>query len=454
MRCLWGRGVLRTALLAVVAVPARGQFQLYLVNGALEQPVASTYDFGAVEPGLPVSAQFRIRNITDSAAFLDVLAVNGTGFSLAAGPAMPATIGPRNAVDFKVVFLPAGTGNYNASLDSVGIAVLLTGTAPVELTCLLGSLPLGAAPVDFGTVALGSAVTRHVILVNQTDLPLIVPAISVTGAGFALSGPTPSGVQLKPVVNGGFDVEFNPAAVGVAVGALEIGARSYILSGAGIAPVLPAPRLSLTLAQPQSAQQGSIAVNFDAASLAGGGGTVTLTFQPAVAGAADPAIAWASGGQTAAFTFSAGDTQGRFGAQTVALFQTGTTAGTLTILAQLGGLTDQQTVVIAPSVVGIATAQGLRSGGGVEVDLTGFDNTRTAGMVTFTFYDAAGNSIAPGAIQVDGTAAFAAYFQGSAGGTFALNAVFPVSGDASRIQAFEASLTNSVGAAKTGRVAF
>jgi len=446
--------VCQTALLAVMAVPAWGQFQLYLVTGGLEQPAASMYDFGVVEPGLPVAAQFRIRNITDAAAFLDVLAVNGTGFSLAAGPAMPATIGPRNSVDFKVVFLSAGPGNYSASLDSVGIAVLLTATAPVELTCLLGSAPLGAAPVDFGTVAQGSAVTRHVTLVNQTNVPLTVPAISVTGAGFALSGPTPSGVQLKPVESGGFDVDFNPAAVGAAVGALGIGGRSYILSGAGIAPVLPAPRLSVALAQAQSAQQGSIAVNFDAASLAGGGGAVTLTFQPAVAGAVDPGIVWASGGQTAAFSFSAGDIQGHFGTQAAALFQTGTTAGTLTFLAQLGGLTDRQTVVIGPSVVGIATAQGSRSGGGVEVDLTGFDDTRTAGMLTFTFYDAAGNPIAPGAIQVDGTAAFAAYFQGSAGGTFALSAVFPVSGDASRIQAFEASVTNSVGTAKTGRVTF
>ena len=56
---------------------------------------------------------------------------------------------------------------------------------------------------------------------------------------------------------------------------------------------------------------------------------------------------------------------------------------------------------------------GARQTSGVSVNVTGFDNTRTAGMLSFTFYDSAGNVIAPGAIGYDSKAAFSSYFAGS-----------------------------------------
>jgi len=82
------------------------------------------------------------------------------------------------------------------------------------------------------------------------------------------------------------------------------------------------------------------------------------------------------------------------------------------------------------------------------VDIAGFDNTRTAGTVTFTFFDSNGNTIAPGAISANSTAAFAGYFQNSAGGTFLLKAIFPITGDATQITAFEADLSNVTGTTK------
>ena len=136
-------------------------------------------------------------------------------------------------------------------------------------------------------------------------------------------------------------------------------------------------------------------------------------------------------------------------------FQTGTTAGTLTFTAQLGGATDRQTVTIPAAPVGITATQAVRSPGSIEVRVTGFDNTRTVGALTFTFYDAAGSPVAPGAIRADATADFARYFQTSdLGGVFLLRALFPVTGDASGINTFEVQLTNSAGTARTARTAF
>jgi hypothetical protein len=452
-------GIGRALLLAIAVMPpAWGQFQLYLVSGSLEQPLAPVYDLGPIEPGLSTNVQFRIRNIGNTTAVLDLLSVRGSGFTMTGGPALPATLAPQKSVDFSVVFQSAGTGGYSASLDSVGMSVLLTATVPVELTCLLSgggaTQPLGAATVDFGVVEQGSAVTRHVVLLNQTNVPLTVPALATTGAGFTLGASTPGGTLVPPVQSAGFDVQFSPAGVGPATGSLLVGSRSYLLSGAGIPPSLPAPRLSVAPVQALSAQQGTITVNLSQASAASGSGTVTLAFQPVVAGATDPAIAFATGGQTAGFTVSAGDTQGQFGTQASVAFQTGSTAGSLSITVQLGSQTDRQTIVILPADVGVTAAQATRGAGAIEVDVAGFDNTRTAGAVTFTFFDSQGNAIAPGAIRIDSTAAFAGYFQNSAGGTFLLKAVFPITGDATQITAFEADLSNATGTTKGAKTNF
>jgi len=127
----------------------------------------------------------------------------------------------------------------------------------------------------------------------------------------------------------------------------------------------------------------------------------------------------------------------------------------LTFAAQIGGSSDQQSVTIAPVPPGIATTQGVRSAGTVEVRITGFDNTRSLGALSFTFYDAAGNPIAPGAIRADAAADFSQYFAASGlGGLFLLRAVFPVTGDATLVASCEATLANSAGSATTQRTTF
>ncbi len=88
------------------------------------------------------------------------------------------------------------------------------------------------------------------------------------------------------------------------------------------------------------------------------------------------------------------------------------------------------------------------------MNVAAFDNTRTAGLVTYAFYNSAGNAVEP-AMTVDSSSGFAAYFASStAGGNFLLEAVFPVSGNASGIAAFEVQIANAAGMATTGRVSF
>jgi hypothetical protein len=69
----------------------------------------------------------------------------------------------------------------------------------------------------------------------------------------------------------------------------------------------------------------------------------------------------------------------------MAAFQTGTTAGTIILSAQAGTVSDQQLVAIMIAPVAFSSTQGSRSPGSIQVQVTGFDNTRTAGRLSFTF---------------------------------------------------------------------
>jgi hypothetical protein len=198
----------------------------------------------------------------------------------------------------------------------------------------------------------------------------------------------------------------------------------------------------------RSARDGSITVTFDAPARTAGAGTLTIGFEPLAKGATDPAIQLGVVGRSLPFTIAAGDT----GLPPVN-FQTGTTAGTIAIAVELGGATDRKTITIPPAPVVIQSATAARSQGTIEVRIAGFDNTRTAGSLVYTFYDTAGNALP--SIAVDNSADFRTWFAGSdLGGMFGLRAVFPVTGDGSKITGFAVEMRNSAGNAVTGRLPF
>jgi hypothetical protein len=434
-------------MLALVLAPAaRAQFDLLLLVGGVEQAAPAVYDFGSLYADETAVAHFRLRNTSSAAATVNVLTVAGVGFTLSP-TTLPVGLPPLGAIDFGVSFSASDTGAYSAALGSEGVAILLTATVAPRLTYRVDP-PSGTAfpgPLDFGSVVRGVAVQRRITIQNETALVLIVPAISVQGADFALLGTAPSGQALGPRQGGEFTIVFTPHSAGALQGSLTLGDRSYPVLGTGTDPPLPKPTVLLDLNQAASAQQGALIVRFDAPAQSSGTGTATLDFR----GPADSAIAFAAGGRSVAFPIAPGDLQA------VLPFQTGTSAGVITFTVQIGGSSGQQSVTIAAAPPGITTAQGVRSGGTVAVSITGFDNTRSLGALSFTFYDAAGNPIAPGQILTDAGAESAKYFAGSdLGGVFLLRAVFPVTGDAALVASCAVTLSNSAGSSKTQRTSF
>jgi hypothetical protein len=84
--------------------------------------------------------------------------------------------------------------------------------------------------------------------------------------------------------------------------------------------------------------------------------------------------------------------------------------------------------------------------GDLDIQVTGFDNTYSAGAMTFTFSDISGQALASGAIRADFTADFRTFFtKTQAGSAFQIRVSFPVTGDTSSIGSVDVQLNNSAG---------
>ena len=181
-----------------------------------------------------------------------------------------------------------------------------------------------------------------------------------------------------------------------------------------------------------------------------GSGKLRLEFRPAIALAPDDeAVRFIKSNRSATFEVTEGVTI----PVQEATFQTGTTAGTLVFTAEVGGWTATSSVDIAPQTVHFDRVKAVKNASMLEVEITGYDNTRSASQLAFTFFTAKGEPVQPGAIRVDGTNDFRRFFENSsAGGAFTLKAIFPVAGPLVDISSTEVSFVNSAGSTASGKI--
>lgn len=448
------------ALLAVLlaAAPLFGQLQLSVVDRWFERAVEGQYDLGAAPVGDALDTVFRLKNPGATTVTLTILEVRGAGFSKLSAPEPGTRIPAGGAVNFTVRFRPELAVSYSASLQADGVSVILRGTGVAALTVFLeqksGRTALTTGfTADFGSVERGAAASLRFRLENQTRETVALTTMSVDGPFRLAAGPSP-GTVFAPGDSAPFEVVFEPRQSGVLEGALDVNQRHIVLAGTAVEPALPEAEISLEIDSSASAQQGRLSIKLASTSRTSGGGSVQMAFQPD-AGGNDPATVFSTGGRSAVFTIAQGDTTARFGSLPYVAFQTGTTAGRIVFTLQLGGKTSQAALVIPPAPPGLEKPTALRNGAELDVRLSGFDNTRTAGRISFTFLDREGNVLGTGPIRVDQSEDFRKFFEASdLGGLFALRAVFPVSGPSEQIDAVEIELANSAGSTKTERVRF
>lgn len=452
------------AVLALAGLCA-GQIQLFLHDApGSEKPLGTTLDFGSVPTGDYRDIPLRIRNVGESSVTLTRFRIRGAGFSLEGHPSIPHVVAPGFNVDFRVRFRPTGFGAFSAVLEINELSVFLLGESPptamlaIEEEGRLTALSSGQTVV-FGRLQRGDRLERRFRLMGPAEaaVSVFVQSLSI-GPGLFESSDLPAApLELKPGQSVSFTIAYAPVRAGIHQSTLRVDERFFVLEGVAYDPPLPKPEIRLEQPSYRSAEQGRLSIALASPSPAAGAGELEIEFEPSVQPAGDdPAIVFVnSGGRTLRFTVAEGETAARFGTEAFATFQTGTTAGTITFVARLGGYTVRSSITIAASPVALDSGVARRTAGGVEIEVRGFDNSRSVSEVAFAFFDTGGRLLPGQPIRTQVAQPFRDYFQTSGvGGMFALTATFPVSGDPSLLGAVEVRFTSAVGLSETRRISF
>ncbi len=454
----------RLAVLAWLGAAAcLAQLQLFRIPGpGLEEPLKDQYNVGSVPAGDYLDTRLRIRNVGSEPVVLERLRITGVGFSLEGHPSVPYVVAPGTNVDFRVRFKPPAYGSYNGSLRINDSYYIFVGSAPPALVLSVeqgGAFrPLaGGDTVVFGRAEGGSSIHLRFRIENPSSGALTATSLVVSGGPFRLAGAPSTPFTLGPGEAAVFGIYFEPPTAGIYLGQLSLNGRTFVLDGVGLYPPFPEPELHFDRPSYQSGQQGRVSVRLAAASDFSGTGELRMAFQPSIEGANDdPAVQFLlNASRSVPLAVKAGDTAALFGDAAEAVFQTGTTAGAIVFSLRLGAHTKEATVTLPPQPVAIDAGSYTRVPTGIELRLTGFDNSQSASQVAFTFFDRAGRPLTPEPLRAAVEKPFREYFRNNhVGGMFSLLASFPVAGDVSLIGSVDVEFINHAGPSAKHTVKF
>jgi hypothetical protein len=213
---------------------------------------------------------------------------------------------------------------------------------------------------------------------------------------------------------------------------------------------VPTFSLKLSAETITSQQKVNLTVQFATPATVQAIGTLTMQFAPSISNVTtDPAIVFAAtNGRQLQLNVAAGAQTATYQGQSNIAFQTGTTAGVLTFtLAFPNTTTYTQSFTISPATIHITSASAVRQNPNLLFTLNGYDNTYSAGQLSFTFYDTSGKLITPNGIAVNALANFQQLFftNNTGGGAFSMQASFPVTGDVTQVGSVAVTLNNSAG---------
>jgi hypothetical protein len=427
-------------------------------------------NFGNVSTSASASITFTLTNqtalpVTTPTVALSTQQFNSSAFALNAS-ALPASIPAGGTGSFTITFAPGQVGLTTATFTVgslpypiEGAGIVVADIDALQIWCVdsdgVRTLPQAATPIGFGQVVAGTNApnTLNFTVTNPSTSwnAVSLQTLAVTGTAFTLTSAPAAPVTIAPGASITFSIVFAPTTKGNYTGTLAIGTRLFSLSGSSISSALPDATLSVDINPLTSGQQAHLSIQLAAASTVSAIGQLSMSFTPSVSNVTDdPAILFlATNGRNLQVNVAAGGQSAAYNGQSSIGFQTGTTAGTLTFTLTFPNKAPiTQSFTIAPEKISITNASAVRQSPNLVVTLTGFDNTYSAGKLSFTFYGTNGSVLTQTALSVDATSAFSQYFATSTvGSAFSVQASFPVNGDVTQIGSVAVQMTNAAGTA-------
>ena len=220
-------------------------------------PNSSSLNFGNVAVGSSANQSLVLTNTSSAAVTISQLTISNGTFSLL-NVTLPMSVGVGQSVTATLQFTPKTTGLAAGNLSVVNsasnsVTISLAGTGTQAQVSLIPST------VSFGAVAVGTANSQTITVLNQGTAPLTLTQDGVSGAGFSISGLT---VPISVTAGGSttFNAVFAPSSTGNTSGSITLTSNapgsplSIPLSGTGISTAL-----DLT-ASPASLSFGNVAL--------------------------------------------------------------------------------------------------------------------------------------------------------------------------------------------------
>jgi len=319
------------------------QFRYQLITGTATQPLSpgDTAPFGDVRIGESATIAVRVLNSGTAAGTISGASVLGTAFAVADGPALPRVVAAGASATFIISFTPTQPGLIRGRLRLGEDLFDLTGTGlggQLRFSYSLGSLPavnldIGGSVV-FPPTLIGESTTAEFVVRNSGTLPATVSNIGIgtQRSSFTLLGTLVFPVEIQPEASLRLTIRFAPQDSGFLTGTLRVDALTFALLGSGSEPpALPDYNITGPSGNVASAQQVSLGLELNETYPLPLTGTLAITIA-SDAGVEDPAVQFATGGRTVAFTIPANSANAIFtNASQAVRMQTGTVAGNITI---------------------------------------------------------------------------------------------------------------------------
>lgn len=417
------------------------------------------------------SLQIKVTNDGDVAGTINSVSLSGTSFTLENTPALPLSIAPGTSALIGVAFTPRDTGSLTGRLrlDNIGFNLAGTGLgARLSLTLVVGSqrTPISGTSATVPNTSVGGRQAFDIEIANAGNAPATVSAIAFaagsTSSPFTITRLPALPLQLAPGATTTFTATFAPTGLGLATATLQVEDLSISLRGTGTPPPALPSVLYPTLSDHLNAfDTPAASLKFDRVYPYDVNGKLTIGFVSDVF-ADDPAVLFASGARTVDFRIPANSTDAVFSSGATSIkFQTGTTAGSITLsatfsvsgldLSPAGGASRSMTVDRTPPAI-TTIAIGTRTTSSVELLVSGYAPTRSLTNLTFDLTPATGVNLATTKLTANVDNAFTAWYQGATsrlyGTQFTFSVRFDISGNGSAIGAVQVTAANALGSSQ------
>ena len=408
----------------------------------------------------------RVSNVGTAAGSISNVTASGLAFQITDAPIFPVTLAPGQSLTLQITFSPRAIGtnagrlrieDAQFGLSGIGLGAQLS----VTLQAGSASIPLAANGVALlPNVTVGDQLLLGIVVANTGNQAGDVTLVSLTGQGFSVQQMPALPMRLAAGDTLRLTALVTPVSSGTLNGVLQINDQSSTLRVVGNQPP-PLPAVVFTnlsdavsaLQQPLFGLQLASPYPYELV------GKLTLGFKPGTF-ADDPTVQFTSGGRSVNFRVPANSTQAVFGASdTVMGLQTGTTAGTIALTANItvGGFNLTQTfaptvslsLAVGPPVIR-SVEIGARTAGSFQLLITGYATSRSIQRLDFKITPAAGASLSTASLSADVDSLFSAWFQSAAGlalgSQFSATLQLNVAGDSKAIDSITVSAANTQGA--------